>query len=66
MSSFFSSFKYVPLKEYRKNLNKIKSALLNTGAMVGFATSTPVPFSKKMDQKLRQYNKAAEKYVSWK
>ena len=32
--------------------------------MVGFATSTPVPFSKKMDQKLGQYNKAAEKYVS--
>ncbi|XP_066020422.1 uncharacterized protein [Pocillopora verrucosa] len=54
---------YVPLKEYKKNLNKIKSALLKTGAMIGFATSTPVPFSKKMDQRLRQYNKAAKKVM---
>lgn len=54
---------YVPLKEYRRNLKKIKSALLKTGATVGFATSTPVPFSKKMDERLKQYNKAAKQVM---
>lgn len=58
---YFVIFQYVPLKKYAENLKKIKKALLNTGAMVAFATSTPVPFSKKMNKRLQQYNKAAIK-----
>ena len=52
---------YVPLKDYVKNLKKIKEALLKTGAAVAFATSTPIPFNKTLNKRVVQYNKAAKK-----
>ena len=64
MSQFDRAFfclQYVPLKDYAKNLKKIKKTLLKTGAAVAFATSTPIPYNKTLDKRLVQYNKAAEK-----
>ncbi|XP_068722737.1 uncharacterized protein [Montipora capricornis] len=55
---------YVPLRKYTENLRKIKKILLKTGAMVAFATSTPVPFDKKINKKLQKYNKAAKKAMT--
>jgi len=58
---FFFCSQYVPLKDYAKNLEKIKKTLLKTGAVVAFATSTPVPYNKTIDKRVVQYNKAAKK-----
>ncbi|KAK2559642.1 hypothetical protein P5673_017725 [Acropora cervicornis] len=55
---------YVPLSTYVANLRKIKKILLETGAVIAFATSTPVPFDKKINRKLQKYNKAAKKIMA--
>ena len=54
-------FQYVPLRKYADNLKKIKEILLKTGAVVAFATSTPVPFNKTINKRLQKYNEAAKR-----
>ncbi|KAJ7337198.1 hypothetical protein OS493_010055 [Desmophyllum pertusum] len=56
------SSEYVPLKDYAKNLKKIKNTLLKTGATVAFATSTPIPYNRTRNKRVLQYNKAAKSY----
>ena len=52
------------MTQYGENLRKIKEKLVNTGASVAFALSTPVPFDKQKDDLLREYNRVAERYFS--
>ena len=54
---------YTPLNQYKENLELIKQKLLATGANIGFITSTPVPYSRAINDRVKTYNIAAEQVM---
>lgn len=57
---FFQEF--VPLDEYGQNLMKIKELLIESGAQVAFALTTPVPIAGRRNERVVAYNKEARRY----
>ena len=53
---------FVPLEEYGQNLMKIKEILLQSGAQVAFALTTPVPIAGRRNKRVVKYNKEARRY----
>ncbi|XP_022809635.1 uncharacterized protein LOC111346630 [Stylophora pistillata] len=50
---------FVPIEDYGQNLRKIKNILLQSGAQVAFALTTPVPIAGLRNKRVIAYNKEA-------
>lgn len=50
------------MEEYGQNLMEIKELLLESGAQVAFALTTPVPIAGRRNERVVAYNKEARRY----
>ena len=54
---------YTPIFAYSMNLRLIKKRLLSTGAKIGFVLTTPAPWNSSVNDKVKQYNRAAQRIM---
>lgn len=55
---------YVPYVEYLNNIGTIYSRLSGSGSRIGFVTTTPIPYSAVLDDRVKKYNDGVKSLFS--